>query len=311
VKILIEIPAWLGDAVMVTPSIENIIGHYPDSEISVIGSTSAIDIFKYHPNIIRLISFDKTYLSMLKISKKIGRFDAFFSFRHSIRSKIFKYLISSKLKYQFNGGSQSNVHLVEKYNNFINKSLNTRFNAGELKIYSNQDFSSLVKIKPLLGINPGGSYGSAKRWSTNEYARVTINLSKYYDIIIFGGDSEKNVALEIENLLVKNEIKNYQNFAGCTTLSELIFYISRLDLFVTGDSGPMHVAASFQIPTVSIFGPTRDFETSPWLNKNSIIVKKNLSCQPCMKRDCPLGHHNCMKLIEAEDILKAISSIKL
>jgi heptosyltransferase II len=309
VKILIEIPAWIGDAVMATPAIENIINHYVDSEISVIGSSSAIDLFKYHPNIIKVIAFNKRYLSMLKISRKIGQFDVYFSFRHSTRSKLFKYLISSKKKYQFDGGTNS-LHLVEKYNNFLNKSLHTKLLAGSLKI-NNKNFRALNKAKPLLGLNPGASYGSAKRWTSFEYARVAVNLSKYFDIIIFGGDSEKNVALEIESFLIKKEVKNYQNFAGRTNLSELIFYISSLDLFITGDSGPMHIAASYQIPTISIFGPTRDNETSPWLNKNNIIVKRNLSCQPCMQRACPLGHNDCMNLIKAEDVLNAINSLKL
>ena len=71
----------------------------------------------------------------------------------------------------------------------------------------------------------------------------------------------------------------------------------------------MHIAASFQVPTVAIFGPTRDNETSQWMNKKSIIVKKHLDCQPCMKRTCPLLHHNCMKMIKAGDILNAIESL--
>ena len=104
-------------------------------------------------------------------------------------------------------------------------------------------------------------------------------------------------------------MKNYKNLAGNTTITELINKISSLDLFITGDSGPMHIAAAFQIPTVAIFGPTKDKETSQWMNKKSIIVKKNLDCQPCMKRICPLQHHNCMNLIKAIDVLKAVNSI--
>jgi heptosyltransferase-2 len=68
----------------------------------------------------------------------------------------------------------------------------------------------------------------------------------------------------------------------------------------------MHLAAAFQIPTVAIFGPTNDKETSQWMNEKSIIVKKNLECQPCMKRTCPLKHHNCMKLIKASDVLRQL-----
>ncbi len=72
----------------------------------------------------------------------------------------------------------------------------------------------------------------------------------------------------------------------------------------------MHVAAAFQVPTVAIFGSTKDDETSQWMNDKSTIVKKNLNCQPCMKRTCPLKHHNCMKLIKVFDVLKSIDRIK-
>jgi len=86
--------------------------------------------------------------------------------------------------------------------------------------------------------------------------------------------------------------------------------ISNLDLFITGDSGPMHVAAAFQVPTVAIFGPTKDDETSQWMNEKSLIVKKNLDCQPCMKRTCPLQHHNCMKLIKAIEVLDVVNNLE-
>ena len=71
----------------------------------------------------------------------------------------------------------------------------------------------------------------------------------------------------------------------------------------------MHLAASFKIPTVAIFGPTNDDETSQWMNQKSVVIKKNLDCQPCMKRICPLQHHNCMKLIDSKDIIQAIPLI--
>ena len=71
----------------------------------------------------------------------------------------------------------------------------------------------------------------------------------------------------------------------------------------------MHLAAAFQIPTVSIFGPTNHHETSQWMNTKNMIVKKNLECQPCMKRTCILKHHNCMKQIKASEALIAVTRL--
>jgi heptosyltransferase-2 len=160
-----------------------------------------------------------------------------------------------------------------------------------------------------LGINPGASYGSAKRWYPEKFAAVAYDLSSNYDIVILGGKEETEIALDIQKYLVKKDITNFQNLAGKTNIGELILQIANLDLFIIGDSGPMHIAAAYQIPTVSIFGPTNDIETSQWTNEKNIIVKKNLKCQPCMKRVCPLKHHQCMKLIDSGEVLGAAKGL--
>ena len=69
----------------------------------------------------------------------------------------------------------------------------------------------------------------------------------------------------------------------------------------------MHIASAFQIPTIAIFGPTDHLVTSQWMNNKSLIVKKDLNCQPCHKRSCPLKHNNCMKLINSSDVLSKVN----
>ena len=306
-KILIELPTWLGDTVMATPAIENLVNYYDKFEVTLIGSLISIELLKNHPKVKKTQVLDKKYTSLYKMSKNLGDFQAFFSFRSSFRSKFLKLLISSKKKFQFDGNKYQDCHLVEKYNCFINDCLNTDFKAGKLNIKPNS-ISSENNSVPVVGINPGASYGDAKRWYPEEFAQVATKLSNQYDILIFGGSDEKNIADDIEKKLVEKGVLNYQNLAGKTSISDLVNLISSLDLFITSDSGPMHLAASFEVPTVAIFGPTRDNETSQWMNKKSIIVKKNLDCQPCMKRICPLKHHKCMKLIKADDVLNVIDS---
>jgi len=306
-KILIELPTWLGDCVMATPAIENIVNFYNDVEITFIGSFVSIEAMKCHPKVVKTVILDKKYGSLYKIANNLDDFDAFFSFRSSFRSKFLKFFISAKNKYQFDKNKYINCHQVEKYNDFVNTSLNINSNPGKLKLYKQNQSSDVVQ-KSILGINPGASYGSAKRWYPEEFAKVAGELSSQYDIVIFGGPGEKDIAMDIEQSLIEKGIDNYQNLAANTIIPELIDHISKLDLFITGDSGPMHVAAAFQVPTVAIFGPTKDDETSQWMNDKSIIVKQNLDCQPCMKRTCPLQHHNCMNLIKATDVLSAVKT---
>ena len=305
-KILIELPTWLGDCVMATPAIENIVNFDNDVEITFIGSFVSVEAMKNHPKVLKTVVLDKKYSVLYKTAKDLGNFDAFFSFRSSTRSKFLKFCISAKSKYQFDKNKYINCHQVEKYNNFVNDSLSINLVAEKLQIYG---YSTSKNKKKVLGINPGASYGSAKRWYPEEFAKVASKLSKQYDIVIFGGPVEADIALDIEKSLIQSGVNNYRNIAGKTTIPELIENISNVDLFITGDSGPMHLAAAFQVPTVAIFGPTKDDETSQWMNDKSVIVKKNLDCQPCMKRTCPLKHHECMKLVSAVEVLDAVRGL--
>ena len=307
-RILIELPTWLGDTVMVTPAIENLVNYYDESEVILIGSFISIEVLKNHPRISNTYVTRKKYTSLYKISKKLGQFDIFFSFRSSFRSKFLKLLISSKKKFQFDRHKYQNRHQVEQYNDFVKDNLNTNFHPGRLIVHPSLKQTN-KNSKPILGINPGASYGDSKRWYPKEFAKVATELSDKFDILIFGDIDEKNIATDIEKLLIENNVSNYQNLAAQTSVEELIYHISTLDIFVTGDSGPMHIAAAFQVPTVAIFGPTKDTETSQWMNDKSTIVKKELDCQPCMKRNCPLKHNNCMKLIKAGEVLHAVKSL--
>jgi len=307
VKALIELPTWLGDCVMATPAIENIINYYNDIEITFIGSIVSIEALNNHPKVAEVIVLDKKYKSLYKIYNRLGVFDVYFTFRSSFRAKLLRFCVKSKNNYQFNKKKYQNRHQVEKYVDFVNDSLNINFPAGNLTIHPSA--SKEKTSSKILGINPGASYGSAKQWYPNQFAKIAIELSDKFDIIIFGGIDEQDFAKKIEKILIKKDIKNYRNLVGKTSINELINYISNLDIFITGDSGPMHLAGSLKIPTIAIFGPTNNVETSQWMNPNGIVVKKNLDCQPCMKRICPLKHHNCMKLIEAQEVIDSIPLI--
>ena len=310
-KIFIEIPTWLGDAIMTTPAIQNIIKTYPDAKITLLGSFVSTQAFKDYPNIEKVLVDDtkksgNRYKNLISLAKSIGKVEIAISFRRSFSSKFMMFFLKAKKKFNYKRLTKEEIHLCIRYNDFVNKVLNLNNQVGDLKLY----FKPFSYPKPTLGINPGATYGSAKRWYPNEFAKVAISLASKYDIVIFGGPAETDIANDIEKELIKNGITNYQNLAGLTTISELIEKIAGLDLFITNDSGPMHIAAAYKTKTIAIFGPTKFTETNQWNNdKNGLIVTKNLDCAPCMKRTCPLKHHNCMKEITADDVLKAVENL--
>lgn len=296
---------------MATPAIENLIKTYPDAQITLLGSFVSTQAFQGYPNIKRVIIDDtkksgNRYKNLISLAKSIGRVDLAISFRRSISSKFMMFFIKAKKKFNYRRLTKKEIHLCIRYNDFVNKVLNLKNEVGDLKLY----FKPFNYNKPTLGINPGATYGSAKRWYPEEFAKIAIEMSKKYDIVIFGGPSETNIAKDIENELVSKGITNYQNLAGKTTIPELIEKIAGLDLFITNDSGPMHIAAAYKVKTIAIFGPTKFTETNQWNNPSGEIVTKNLDCAPCMKRVCPLKHHNCMKNITAADVLNVIVKLE-
>lgn len=294
---------------MTTPAIENIIKEYPNVKIVLLGSYVSTQALGKIPNVEKVIVDNSKkdgnrYINLIKMAKEVGKVDIAISFRRSFTSKFMMFFIKAKKKFSYKRYTKEEIHQAIRYNDYVNRSLKIKFDTKDLKLY----FTPFKYEKPTMGINPGATYGSAKRWYPEEFAKVALEMSKKYDIVIFGGPGETDIASDIENILKKNDIKNYLNLAGKTTIPELIEKIAGLDLFITNDSGPMHIAAAFKVPTITIFGPTKFTETNQWNNPYGKIVTKSLDCAPCMKRTCPLEHHECMKLITAEDVLKEIDA---
>jgi heptosyltransferase-2 len=311
-KIFIETPTWLGDSVMTTPSIENIIKNYPNAKITIFGSSAATAIFNFHPNVEKIIVDDsKKYKNRLKrlrfLIKNLDGFDYALSFRGSFFSKILLFFINSSHKSQYIKNKKITKHQVLRYKFLVNNLFNLNDKVGDLKIYTKNQITK----KNILGINPGATYGSAKRWYADKFAEVVNAVATGFDeVVIFGGSGEADIAGDIVKDL---KITNYTNLAGKLSIDELIERIASLDTFITADSGPMHIASSFDVfgvKTIALFGATKDNETCPWSDKNSVIVKQDiesLKCMPCMQRKCKEVHHKCMKNIQSSDIINRIN----
>lgn len=313
-KIFLEVPVWLGDTVMASVAVNRLMEQFPDAEFTVFGSFVATEIYKTFPRVTRLVVDDSKQhrhfhrLSALaRTARSLGRFDDAFTFRRSFTSKWLMFWLRARRKFKYARLSSAEIHLVQRYVDFINHSLHTHHSANAINLH--RDYPLDPTARPLLGLNPGATYGSAKRWYPQEFAQVAQALHRQYDIVIFGGKNEVPMADDIEQRLRQNGVDNLQNLAGKTDIDGLCAAIAQLNLFITNDSGPMHLAAAFQVPTVAIFGPTKDRETHQWHNPREAIVRKPIECAPCMQRECPLGHHLCMKSIHAADVLARIPEI--
>lgn len=311
-NILIELPTWLGDAIMASSAIENLSLAHPNAKFTFFGSKASCEIYKIHPKCHKIV-FDLSkkvknrFCYLRKKAKKMGEFDLAISFRSAFASKFFLKFLNAKKRISFYKiDKKHEIHQVKRYNDFLKTKLDIKIEFDELKLY----FKAKNYERPTLGLNPGASYGSAKRWYPKYFAQVAAKLSDMFDIVIFGGKNEEEICKEIENELLNSNIE-CKNLCNKTNIKELCESIAGLRLFITNDSGPMHIAAAYKIPTIALFGPTKFSETSPYKNENAKILHLDLSCMPCMKRVCPLGTHECMKDLTPDIVFEEIKSFKL
>jgi heptosyltransferase-2 len=142
---------------------------------------------------------------------------------------------------------------------------------------------------PAIGISPGAAYGNAKRWFPERFAEVARSFPSA-SVLLFGSASERELCQS-----VAAQIPHSHNFAGQTTLREFIDLAAACRLFLTNDSGAMHVASALGVPTVAIFGATDDTTTGP-TGALARVVRAHAECSPCLLRECPIDHR-CMTAV--------------
>ena len=159
---------------------------------------------------------------------------------------------------------------------------------------------------PWIGVSPGAAFGSAKRWLPERFAAAARELARASDadIAIFGSASEAVLATEVARLAGGRA----RSLAGETTLAEYLELASTCMLYLTNDSGSMHVAAALGVPTVAVFGATDSEATGPaagW----SRIVREPVECSPCLLRECIVEGHPCMTGVGAERVVEVARSL--
>lgn len=152
--------------------------------------------------------------------------------------------------------------------------------------------------EPLLGLHPGATNSSAKRWAPERYAELGNRLAAEHGcrVLLLGGPKEVALAAEIRIHLRKPPLF----LAGATSLGELMGLLALLSVLVTNDSGPMHLASALGVPTVAVFGPTDERETGP-LGRDSRVVRRRVECGPCLVKECPTDH-KCMLEVHVDEV---------
>mgnify|MGYP001170171280 FL=1 len=154
--------------------------------------------------------------------------------------------------------------------------------------------------RPLVGMAPGAAYGPAKRWFPERFAAVADRLAGRYacPVLLFGSAGDRPSTEAVQSAAKTALV----DVAGRTSLGDAIALIACCDLFITNDSGLMHVAGALGVPTVAVFGSTNPETTYP-LGGKTVLVRRPVDCSPCLKPECPTDFR-CMDLVTVEEVLE-------
>jgi len=345
-KILIRGVNWIGDAVITIPAVRSIRHAFPDAHISLLVKPWVSEIFKESRDIDEIILYDdnfKGFRGKLKLAKKLREmaFDKAILLQNAFDAALIAWLsgIPERIGYKRDcrgllltkavpvekGILQQ--HQVHYYLNLLKSAdIEPADTQPYLRLTDNEKQAAQDLLSscftadkgPLIGINPGATFGSAKRWPPERFAELIIKVINELNgrVVIFGSHSEIEIAdeiiTEINRLKIRMKIEKIGSrilvMAGKTDLRELAALISECDVFVTNDSGPMHMASALLVPIVAIFGSTDKTATGPY-GEGHRTITKDLPCAPCMKRECPEGHLDCMTAVSADEVFDAVREI--
>lgn len=164
--------------------------------------------------------------------------------------------------------------------------------------------------QPILALCPGAEFGPAKRWPPAHYAAVAeAKIRQGWQVWLFGSAKDQGDCSSIIQALPAELREQVFTLAGRTSLAEAIDLLSCADAVVSNDSGLMHIAAALDRPLVSVYGSTSPGFTPPLTEIGAIVKRDDLSCAPCFKRECPLGHLDCLNGLEPARVLAALDAL--
>jgi lipopolysaccharide heptosyltransferase II len=328
-RILIFNVNWLGDVLFSTATIRNIRYNFPGSFIACIIPSRCYPVLKGNPHLDEIIIYDekdrhKGVLEKLMFIQQLKgkKFDiAFLLHRSMTRALICRlagiqerfgyytkkrgFLLSRKIISPY----RDSLHRIDYYLNIVEKSglkVEDRFT----EFFFDEEDRNLIKafLKNegitnddfLVGINPGGNW-EPKRWPKNYWSKLADTLIKDLGakVILTGSHQDTPLAKAIEEKMQEKPLIACGKF----NLKRFGALCKRLDLFITADTGPLHIANAVGTKKIiALFGPTHPSITGPFPDKNVILLQKDAGCKiPCYEVDCK--DNRCMKAISVEDVV--------
>jgi heptosyltransferase-2 len=333
-NIIIRMPNWLGDLVMATPILADVRHFWPDAKITAMCQGGLGAVIQEDCHIDEVLNFKKPsgWLHRKEHGDIIlplqqGHYDlgilltnslssAWWFWRGNVQNTIgFSTPLRSLLldiPVPF-PSTKTSQHLVKTYKMLL-EPLGIPLSETPPQLYishheqqSTREWMAKYGIRQgdiIVGINPGAAYGSAKCWLPERFKELSQLLLQNPKIkIIYFGDK---AGAPLVNQLCAGMPESVINLAGKTSLRELMAFIQACTVFLTNDSGPMHIASALGTPLIALFGSTSDVATGPY--SGGIVLHKHVACSPCYRRECPIDFR-CMTRIEVDEVYHQLQQL--
>jgi len=324
-KILIRATNWLGDAVMSLPAIRAVRAGFPGAHVSVLARPSVADAFARERSIDEVLLLPDERRRAAEELRGHG-FDCAILLPNSFDSALLVWMarIPRRIGYGRDGRRWLLTEAIAppqpgdtpRHERFYYLELLRR--AGILHEYppceeirmdgreearaaGREVLRAAGLTGPVVGVSPGAAYGNAKRWLPERFAEAAASVARARgaSVALFGAPSERPLCETVAGSLGAAGIE-VRNFAGETTLRQFIDLAAACRLFLTNDSGGMHLASALGVPTVTVFGATDDTATGP-AGAFARVVREQVECAPCLLRECPIDHR-CMTRVTADRV---------
>jgi heptosyltransferase-2 len=327
-KVLVRVPNWLGDAVISLAAVRALRSVLPHAEIAVAVRPYLADFYARESAIDRVIPYTaRTLTAKREFARSLRphHFDLAVLLQNAFDAALLAWManIPERIGYRRDARGLLLTHAIPvpepgdipRHERFYYLELLRR--AGMIEHLPPSEeirldhvdaaresglahIAALGAPTPVIGVSPGAAYGGAKRWFPERFAEAAIALSPVArSVLVFGSASDRVACDHVAAALARSPL-TVRNLVGQTTLVEFINLASACRLFLTNDSGSMHVAAALGVPTVAVFGPTDDTTTGP-VSHIAQVVREHAECSPCLLRECPIDHR-CMTRVTANRV---------
>ena len=331
-KILVVGPSWVGDMVMAQSLFIALKAQNTDVLIDVLAPSWSAPLLERMPEVNKALDMPLGHGRLgLSDRWKLGRslvgvYDQAILLPNSLKSAIVPWAAKISLRTGWRGemryGLLNDLRPLDKtiYTKTVQRFVALAYEKGaqfdvanpQLSVEQEAVIAALKKFsldvlssKKILGLCPGAEFGPSKQWPLEHYADLAKEyIRKGWAIWLFGSAKDQTITQKI-NLQLNEEAVD---LAGRTSLAEAIDLLSATDAVVSNDSGLMHVAAALNKPLVAVYGST-DPNFTPPLGQTSRVADLQLDCSPCFKRECPLGHMNCMNQLKPKLVINAMEQL--